>query len=609
MRTTEIYKSRPEWDAPFPPVIPFVDQTMQDLRASFAKFRHDPSPNMWEAIKAIVSTIDEMARGTAQPMFYVSALDPGVGKTQAIVHAVRNLDDDVGVLICLSRIDEVGSLVREMGLADDAYAVLVSDKSEEKLKREGVCLGNPDRNRARVLFTTQQMVDARLNRVDVFAALDEFFYKHRPRSVRIWDESMLPGEPLTLNLDRIGRLLENIRRIDGGLADGLWDWMAAVNGQPNGATLKVPNFEGDHNEALRWLSRNKGEVDKRGRDSADMLRLLSNKLVCVTHDAKGKTVLTYRESLPDDFAPVLICDASARVRETYQLWEAHRKNLLTLNMAAKSYKNLRVHVWDTGGGKKAWSAKGAKLDDLIEGVVATIKTKPTEDWLVVVHSEDQWNIPDLSIEITALLPQGTKKPHFITWGNHHATNKYVDVCNVILAGTLFFQPSDYEARYRLCAAKPVEVPIDDDDLDDLKLGEYAHVILQALCRGSVRKCIENCCAPMDAYIIAAKNTGIPRMLPQVFPRCEVLRWQPVKQEVGGHIKAALDEIDKVGGNSGGFFMLSFKEHRSMLGVTPQLYKDRIRNHIVFKDELKKRGISEWGRGGRMTHFYRGHEIF
>ncbi|AHB50447.1 hypothetical protein W911_16885 [Hyphomicrobium nitrativorans NL23] len=490
-----------------------------------------------------------------------------------------------------------------MGLGDGSYGVLVSENSQARLKKEGIRLGNPDHNEARVLFTTQQMVDSRLHNVDVFRVLDEFFYRHEPRAVRIWDESMLPGEALTLNLDRIGKLLEMVRKVDGRLADRLLDLIAAVNGHPNGSTYQIPDFEAEHSKALRWLSRNKNEVDKKSKESASTLRLLSGKPVRITHDAKGKTVLTYRESLPNDFAPVLICDASARVRKTYALWEVHRKNLLTLARAAKSYKNLRIHVWDTGGGKSAWSDKKAKLNDLIDGIVQTIKTKPNEEWLIVLHQEDGWNIPDLALEITSLLPDTVRKPSFITWGDHHATNKYVEIKNVILAGTLFFQPSDYEARYRLCAAKPVNVPIGDDDLDDLKLGEYAHVILQALCRGSVRKCAENCCGPMDAYIIASANTQIPKILPDVFPDCEIVRWQPVAQPLSGHVKLAVEAIDEYfAGSTDLNHRLSFSEHRKMLGVSPQMHKNRIRDHFVFQDEMAKRGIVEWGKGARMTHF-------
>lgn len=581
----------------------FVDRTMSDLRKAFAVYKHAPADSMWLAIKDIVSKIDEMATGRAEPMFYVSALDPGVGKTQSIVHSVRNLPDDVGVLICLSRIDEIGSLIAEMGLSNSEYSTKVSVSSEDELRKKGIDLGNKDHNQARVLFTTQQMVDARLCKVSAFAALNEFFYRGKPRAVRIWDESMLPGEVLTLNIDRIASILEITRKVDSKLAERLLDLIAAVNGQLDGSTYAVPDFETEHNNAMRFLHLNKADVDKKTRECAEKLRHLSGRPVSITHDAQGKTVLTYRDTLPDDFAPVLICDASARVRKTYPLWEVHRKNLLNLHRAAKSYKNLKVHIWHKGGGKGAWDKKGSKANELIAGIVETIKTKPTEDWLLVVHQEDKWHIGDIKHEILTLLPDLQNRLNFLTWGNHHATNKYVDISNVILAGTLFFQPSDYEGMYRLSAAKPAEVPIDYDDVDDLELGEHAHVILQALCRGSVRKCIDNCCAPMDAYIIAAKNTGIPALIPTVFPHCEVLRWQPIQQELTGHIKNAVEILDRCLKESpDGYLNLSFSDHRKMMGIGQSLYTNRVRKHIDFQDELRKRGIQQAGKGKRNTHF-------
>ena len=178
--------------------------------------------------------------------------------------------------------------------------------------------------------------------------------------------------------------------------------------------------------------------------------------------------------------------------------------------------------------------------------------------------------------------------------------------NVILAGTLFFQPSTYEARLRVSAALPVTEPIDDDDLTTIELGEHAHGILQALCRGSVRKCKDENCWPMDAYIIAAKVTGIPALISDIFPGCKIERWQPIDQPLTGYVKEAVEAIDKVWKQDDANFMLSFKDHRAMLGIKSRSqYKDRVRDHVIFRDEMKKRGIVQHSpRGGRPSHFYK-----
>lgn len=580
----------------------FVDRTIAELHVTFARREHNPSPGMWKAIREIVDAVHRMANGTLEPLFHVSSLDPGVGKSQTIVHAIKNLPKDKGVLICVSRIDEIGSLVEDMALSSDEFGVFISESNAAKLAKE-IDLGNKDTDKARVLFTTQQMVDSRLHKARAFANLDEFYFRGKPRAVRVWDEAMLPGEELTLSVDQIGKLPELVRKIDDKLAERLLALIVAFQSSEEGSIQEIPDLDSEHDKTLRFLASKKDVIGRDDRKVAYVLRQLSGKPVRVSRDAGGKTVLSYRESLPDDFAPVLILDASARVRKTYDFWADKRKTLYRLGSAAKNYRDLTVHIWNKGGGKGAWSNN---LDELLQGVVATIKAKPDEDWLVIVHQEDRYYIPDLAAAIGALLPDHAGKISYLTWGNHHATNQYVDVKNVILAGTLFFQPSTYEARLRVSAALPVTEPIDDDDLTTIELGEHAHGILQALCRGSVRKCKDENCWPMDAYIIAAKVTGIPALISDIFPGCKIERWQPIDQPLTGYVKEAVEAIDKVWKQDDANFMLSFKDHRAMLGIKSRSqYKDRVRDHVIFRDEMKKRGIVQHSpRGGRPSHFYK-----
>ena len=75
--------------------------------------------------------------------------------------------------------------------------------------------------------------------------------------------------------------------------------------------------------------------------------------------------------------------------------------------------------------------------------------KPSEEWLVVFHKE-------FKAEIEKRLADN-KRVHLVHWGEHQATNDYAAVPNVILAGTLFYRPSYYEALARLVAdRRPVQ---------------------------------------------------------------------------------------------------------------------------------------------------------
>jgi hypothetical protein len=61
----------------------------------------------------------------------------------------------------------------------------------------------------------------------------------------------------------------------------------------------------------------------------------------------SNSLLTYSENLPDDLAPMMITDASGRVRQTYLEWKlSKRPGMLDICPAApKSYRNPII---DTG---------------------------------------------------------------------------------------------------------------------------------------------------------------------------------------------------------------------------------------------------------------------
>jgi hypothetical protein len=152
---------RPEVRAPQETQPKLSEATLAGLRAAFAASDHHPSEQMWEALTALASVLENMVEGRCAPKVYLSSLDPGVGKTQSVVHFVRALmaseaHKGVGVLLCLSRLQEISALVQEMALAETNYAVLTGNEVLNKLG-----LGIERANEAQVLFTTQSMIERR----------------------------------------------------------------------------------------------------------------------------------------------------------------------------------------------------------------------------------------------------------------------------------------------------------------------------------------------------------------------------------------------------------------------------------------------------------------
>lgn len=578
---------------------PLTRATITALQKTFSRLGHRPSQSMWQALVDVAATLEAMANDTCPPLYHLSSLDPGVGKTQTVVHFIRALmasphHRDVGVLLCVSRLDEIRSLLVELGLDKDEVAVFTSDKD---LNSQGTSRIRS----ARVLLTTQQMVEAR-TRNKPFRAVDQFHHHGRPRQVRIWDETILPGQAITLGRDDIASLLKPLRGVYPALVADLEDLFTDLKGVEDGSIYQVPDFAGQHEVDLQAVL----EVLQGGNPSdqavAESLWFLSGKAASVRQDgAYGSTVLSYRETLPTDLPPVLVLDASGRVRGTYPEWEGGRGNLIRLREAPKAYDNLTVNVWPVGGGKSAFRQNG---NQLIDAIATTINGKPGESWLVVHHKASPVMV-DIEAGVRELLTVDQDHVHFITWGNHHATNAYSHIPNVILAGTLFYRQSLYEALGRLSAGKlPEQGRYSEDAMARVRSGEHSHLILQALCRGAVRRCQGHVCAPCDAYIIASPRSGISQDLERMFPGCQIKQWRPIPMALRGKVKEAVKFIgDWFGSHPDGF--LKFTTVRRALGITDSAnFRQNIRQHPDFQQALVGMGVFEDGGDVYKTGFRR-----
>lgn len=570
--------------------------TIASLRATFSGYGHNPTPDMWEALNAIASTAEAMADGNCPPLVYLSSLDPGVGKTTVVIHFLRSLIASeahrrVAALICVRTREKIEAFVAEAGLSKWDYAVLTSDA---RLNELGCC----DPTKARVLFTTHSMVVSRCQ-FRSFSNVSEFCYNGSVREVRIWDEAILPGEALTVARDKLAHLFEPLRPRYPALAADIEALFNRLAQAKDGDVIFLEDLAEKHgvglNEALRCVDgRPVGDVA-----AVESLWFLLGRHVAVRRDGRfGTTILDYRETPPDDIKPLLALDASARVRTLYRLWENCRGGLMMLPSATKDYSNHTIHVWDHAGGKSAFESKG---DGLLAGIANAIRSKPHEEWLIVHHKNAMNH--DFESAVRRLIPDNTAPVHFIHWGIHDATNEYAHVPNVILAGTLFLRVSQYESLGRLAAARPAASGhFPKRDLDEVMIGEHSHLILQAMCRGAVRRCVENGCPKTDTYLIASRSSGIAQGLHGIFPGATIVPWQPVAKPLSGKVAEAVQ-----------FIGARLAEHPDAVVVFAEVlahlrwrsmrdFRRDIRQHPAFIEAIAAMGIEEWGKGKRCTGF-------
>lgn len=581
-----------------PPLPSLADLTIDALRCTFEERNHAPSEEMWRALRAVAETLQKMADGDCDPAIHLSSLDPGVGKTSVVICFLRALlssgrHDGVGVIVCVGRLSQIETIVDEAQLDTADFAVLTSNKTLN-------ALGCPSPQRARVLFTTHSMVETRCQG-RTFVDVAALHHRGKPRAVRIWDEAILPGQTLTVNRDALGLLFEPIRSRSPAMADAIEDLFNHLREAASGAILAIPDLEQEHGLDLNGaLGLVEGGLPKQ-KHAVETLWFLFGKHVTVRRDGpRGNTMLDYRDTLPDDIKPLLVLDASARVRTVYQCWKEERGGIVELPTASKRYDNLNIHVLERGGGKGAFRKEGKRL---IEIVATTILTRAGEQWLVIGHknSVDM----DIETEVRTLLPNGGPNVRFLHWGTHDATNDYADATNVILAGTLFYPVSHYEALGRLASAYPSsQGSYANHKVHQVMLGEHRHLILQGTCRGAVRRCIGDACPPSNVYLIASPKSGIAQELPRIFPGAQIRRWKALRRALRGKVSEAVaflnGEFEKLPAE-----VIPFRRVMEHIGWRDSKeFKRNIRQHDDFITTLEEMEIEEWGRGRYPNGFRR-----
>src|SRR5260221_492841 len=179
--------------------------TLNSLTTYFASKGHRPSPAMWEALGDLTHTLEAMADGTAPPKFFLSSLDPGVGKTQTITHFVDALlsqpsYSDVGVLVCVARLSEVEHLIHDMAIPEENLAFHTPTPPLHPR-------GRVPPTQPRFLFTPQKMIEKRW-KAGRFWAASLFFYGPPPGAVGFGEKTSPPEQPPPLNGDEMGFLFK-----------------------------------------------------------------------------------------------------------------------------------------------------------------------------------------------------------------------------------------------------------------------------------------------------------------------------------------------------------------------------------------------------------------
>jgi len=484
----------------------------------FKEHNHRPSTDQLTALVAIQSTLTAMLKGTAGRKYYLSSLDPGIGKTTAIVSWIKAYRDQYrhcpsGILICVDRHTEIERYIKDCKLSDDSFAVLAG-KYEFKLNSLGV--GHENIDKALVLFTTKEQIRRRSQGISV-DILDAFFFNGKPRGVKVWDESLLIGKDIVINPYDFGRLYAPLAKVSEELVVLLQQTMSEIMTCSSGAFYTMPEFPElprDFFESSRWRRGN-------DRELLETLWRLSGQIVTVKRDRNTQLIIDCIQSIPNDFPPCIILDASGRIKGTYKIQQMKLDNLVNLPYSNKSYRNLTISVWDRAGGKGIIK----DLKTVTPELVKVIMSYPDEEFLFLLYQDQLIELQEsLSKPLSS---SDMRRLSFCTWGQHTATNEFERIPNIIALSAYQYPDPQYDAIARASGVMTTEGGIfpTKEEILMVKKGEIASDFLQGVTRGKVRKSEGDTCPVSRLWLISHPVTGLRKELPVIFPDSIIQTWK------------------------------------------------------------------------------------
>lgn len=495
------------------------------LKAMLAEGGSIPSAEAEVALTVLLETMEAALVRRLHSRFYLSSIDPGMGKSRAVVAFLlefvrRGGEPDNGILVCLATLDEVERMVEAANLPSGSFGVLTSD---DKLN----AMGSPVAKAAPILFTTHQMVARRR------MSPEAFHFRGQSRALKVWDEGMMPAEPVVISRDSLGSLLP-YRLHAPKLVELVDVLLPELSDAKFGSSIRL---EPELVDAAATASSHQ-LIDARSRNLLRDLGSVANQPLLVVDDGgTGKAFAGIRERLPPDFAPAVILDASGRVSGVYSLWEDHRRNLVRLPSAANDYGNVEALIWRRRNGRGAY-APGPDRRELLAAIADLINADRESQWLIFHYLFDEAFGPDLRA-LVHTSPE--ERVHTLAWGNHRATNDYRHISNVVVTGQLTYRRSAYLASAMaasgLSARRVLEL-----DLVPFANAEFAAHLQQAIGRSTVRQSREGKAGAARVYVVLSPKQPPTKAIEVALPGARIGTWKERELPLRGQPAKAFNYI-------------------------------------------------------------------
>jgi hypothetical protein len=479
--------------------------------------------------------------GNLPPALYLVGVDCGGGKSTFIKAILRSYKQagfkpDTGILVALPTLKGVDEFANGCGLGPGDFAVFTNDR---KLNAYG--RGRDGANEAPILFTTQQMAWARMERHGSLSAVEEFHYNGKPRLGKIWDESLDAAQGVAIPLDTLRLLPNKLRKRFQPFVAILDVLLTAVDGAALRTPVAVPSAIKEAAAPIIATLKNLKET-KLTKDEAEVVRRLNSLAAQTVGIERGmhdqRYLLGVVNPLPADFMPALVFDASIRVRDPYRLMEQHRKNIVRLPVVEHCYAATTIHLCKVSTGSDKLAEHGHRAM-LLAAAAELINADADDDWLVIHHmaKEDGY---DIAAELKALLNH-KRQAVFVHWGDHLASNDYREIRKVIVIGTWRKPEAVYAAQLMASSGLGYDA-ITPEDRRRFRLAEQSHDLMQAVGRSNIRNAVDGLAGEVEVYLFASSETGLEDRICGVFPGCKIVPWEPVDKAASGHLAAVMGHL-------------------------------------------------------------------
>lgn len=503
------------------------------------------SPTHTEALKVVVFEITALATGVRTGRIGIP-LPVGGGKTQAACcwsWAINHLGLPLSVVIAANKIDnlhEVHSKLIGLGVDPSDIGVIHSDSTHD--------LRMTDNNDKRqILLVTH----ARVQGGDV--KLEDYgFYNDQPRSVMIYDESLIASHHWGLSFEDLMDVRNVLRGRDevGGILSkeevGIYHYVEDLYQLVMGERKR--QNEGRSPSPITFPKLTKFTPKELVAALPDRFWFMEDTLN--HHGGQARALLTdgvdgsvwYQVAVPDEVENIVVLDASLPVRSLPKIGDQvvqlqdFPENIIT-------YETLELRPLRLPTGRKSLETL---FDDsnqfhwFIAELAHVINNRlPTDEainvWTFKRRGERDYPgrirsaLADHGVDFRATV-DGRPRINILTFGMETATNEYSYARHSIFVGVLHRSWLDLNGA-AVGQYRDLTVPADRlAENTDLQVSEAAHVIYQAAARSSLRRTNNGVSEGGTIWLPTATQGLLHRLENICFPGVKVIPWLTRKED-------------------------------------------------------------------------------